>query len=150
MRLVLSLIKRIAGTLKRARPGLVVLGWGISLASLATTAIFQALVVPVSQGSPSDAMMLGRVLYFAGIFAVSFLAGFVLEDVGTALLGFFASYGIGLLLTYLALYLPALGGLLVEPLAEITGITFAFAALFPFALIVGLIGGLLGAVTSEP
>ncbi len=144
----LSRIKSIASTLNKARPGLVVLGWGISLASLATTAIFQALVVP--QGSPTDVMTLGRVLYYAGIFAVSFLAGFVLEDVGRALVGFFASYGIGILLTYLALYLPALGGLLSERLAEVTGITLTFIALFPFALLVGLIGGLLGAVTSEP
>jgi hypothetical protein len=148
----LSQIKGIAKTLKRARTGFVILGWGTCIASLATTAIFQAIAVP--RGGPysfgNSTIVLGTVLYYVSIFAVSFLAGFVLESLGKALIGFFASYTIGIILTFLVLYLPALGGLLFEPVAEITGITFTFTALFPFPLLSGLVGGLLGAAASEP
>jgi hypothetical protein len=130
----------------------VILGWGTCIASLATTAIFQAIAVPRGgyYGFGSSIIVLGTVLYYASMFLVSFLAGFILENVGKALIGFFTSYMIGIILTFLALYLPALGGLLFEPLAEITGITFTFTALFPFPLLAGLVGGLLGAAASEP
>ncbi len=148
----MSKIKSIGLRISRAKPGFVVLGWGVSIAGLALTAILQGITIPHSAKSYPQAgtELLGETLYYAGIFGVSILAGLLLANIATALLGFFASYGLGMLLTYLALILPGLAGIIPESGAEVSAIVFTFTALFPFALLVGLVAGVLGAASTEP
>lgn len=144
-------LESISRNLRRIKPGLVVLGWGISIASLAMTGILQGIIIPHSaQYTPQGgSVLLGVVLYYAGIFGISVIAGLMLADIGAAVLGFFAAYGIGIILTYFALDSPGLAGVIPEAAAELPAIAFTFTALFPFALLLGLVGGLIGAASSE-
>jgi hypothetical protein len=134
----------------KSRPVLVVLGWGVSLASLAVTVVARAVLVPHAGVVFSSETTLLIALYYAGVFSVSFLSGLMLRSLPSAVLGFFCAYALGILLAGLAFDLPGLLGLLPETVAEYSAIVFAFTALFPLALLVGLVGGLLGAATTEP
>jgi hypothetical protein len=144
-------VKGIGQKLARAKSGLVVVGWGVSIASLALTGILQGIIIPHSvQYVPQAGVgILGVALYYGGIFGLSLLAGWVLEDISKAVLGFFVSYGVGLLLTFLALTGPGLAGVIPESIAELSAIVFAFTALFPLAFLAGLVGAVLGASSSE-
>ena len=88
-------------------------------------------------------------VYYAAVFGVSLLSGVVLRSLTLSLLGFFSAYMLCLLLTGLALDLPGLAGLLPETVTEQTALVLTFTALFPTALLVGLVGALLGAASSE-
>jgi hypothetical protein len=144
-------VKGIGLKLSWAKPGLIVLGWGVSIASLAMTGILQGIIIPHSvQYVPQAGVgVLGVSLYNAGIFGLSLIAGRVLEDISKAVVGFFASYGIGIILTFLALAMPGLVGVIPESIAELSAIVFAFTALFPLAFLAGLVGAILGASSSE-
>jgi len=146
-----SAVKRIGSKLRWATPGLVVLGWGVSIASLALTAITQGILVPhaFEYVLESNIGALEVALYYAGIFGTSFLAGLVLARVAAALLAFFVSYVVGWLLAYLALSLPGLLGIVPEGVAEETAIILTATALFPFALLVGMLGSLIGSAYRE-
>lgn len=147
----LFVVKIIGPKLVRAKSGLVVLGWGVSIASLALTGILQGIIIPHSaQYVPQAGVgILGVALYYGGIFGLSILAGWVLADISKAVLGFFVSYGVGLFLTFLALVGPGLAGVIPESVAELSAIVFAFTALFPLAFLAGLVGAVLGAASSE-
>lgn len=89
-------------------------------------------------------------LYFAGIFSTSYMSGLLLKNLSYAVVGFLCAYSLGILLAGLAFVLPGLIGLVSESYAQYSAVTFTFTALFPLALLAGLVGGLLGAVTTEP
>ena len=145
----LPAIKIIGSKLRPFKPGVVALGWGVSIASLAFTAITQGVLIPHAFESVPQSIIGLVVLYFVAVFGVSVLAGLVLADIGQALLGFFASYAVGWLLTYLALALPGLVGIIPEAIAEQSALALTATALFPFALLAGLVGALLGAAYNE-
>jgi hypothetical protein len=126
----------------------VVLGWGVSLASLALTGIVEGVIIPRVAVKP-NMPVLGIALYYAGIFGVSLLAGLVLSNIARSLIGVFVSNTVAAALTYLALIIPGLTGVIPETIAEDLAITFTFTAFFPFGLFLGLLGGLLGAVFTE-
>jgi len=134
------------------KAGIVVLAWGVFLASSALTAILQGVLVPArfyggynaQAGFPS-----GIVFFYVAIFGVSILAGIVLADVGRALLGTFASYGFAIVLTFTALSLPTLQSPFPPALLTDVAAVFTFTAFFPLPIIVILVGALLGAGISE-
>jgi hypothetical protein len=133
------------------RSVLVVLGWGASLASLAVTVVTRAVLVPhagIALFSNETTLLIA--LYYSGIFSVSYLSGLMLRSLSQAVVGFFCAYSLGIVLAGLVFDLPGLLGILPESFAAYSAVTFTFTALFPLALLVGLVGGLLGAVTTEP
>ncbi|HWY28002.1 MAG TPA: hypothetical protein VNW25_01960 [Candidatus Sulfotelmatobacter sp.] len=127
---------------------LVVLGWGVSLASLALTGIVSGVIIPRAAAKPNMPIS-GIALYYAAIFGVSLLAGLVLSNIARSLIGSLASNSFAAALTYLALIIPGLTGIIPETIAEDLAITFTFTAFFPFAMFLGLIGGLLGSMFTE-
>ncbi len=145
-------VKGIGPRLVQAKPGLVVLGWGVSIANLALTGILLGIIIPHSaQYVPQAGVgLLGVTFYYGGMFGFSILAGWVLADISKAVLGFFVSYGVGLFLTFLALVGPGLASVIPESIAELSAMVFAFTALFPLAFLAGLVGAVLGASSSEP
>src|SRR5712691_283827 len=147
----MSRIKVLGRIIHRARPGLVILAWGVSISSFALAAILQGLLVPsryygAYTGAP---VPLGIILFYIGIIGVSILASIVLDDAATAVLGLFASYVLAIMLTYLALSLPTLEG--AYPPAALTqaAIVFTFTALFPFPILALILGTLVGVALSE-
>lgn len=89
-------------------------------------------------------------LVYLGVFGISILAALVIRDLGAAVLSFFASYGLGMILTYLVLVLPGYAGVIVATNALIqTAIVVVFVAFFPVLLLTGLVGTLLGTALSE-
>jgi len=146
-------IKAIGLKLFRAKEALVILGWGTSLANLAVTAVAHGVLVPqaeyYSEATTSQIGLLLFALYYAGFFAVSFLSGLVLRSISTAMLGFFGAYIVGLLLTALILDLPVITGFLSQTVEANLATGIIFTAFFPFALIVGLMGALLGAAPAD-
>ena len=141
-------IKNIGLKLFRAKDALVILGWGVSLANLAVTAIAYGVLVPqaqyYSEATPTQMEPILFALYYAGFFGICFLTGLVLRSISTALLGFFCSYAIGILIASLILDLPELAGVLPQAVAANLATGIIFIAFFPFGLLVGLVGALLG------
>ena len=124
------------------------MGWGVSLASLALTGIVEDVVIPRAAVKP-NMPVLGIALYYLAVFGVSLLAGSVLSNIVRSLIGVFVANGIAIALTYLALIIPGLTGVISETIAENLAITLTFTAFFPFAVFLGMLGGLLGAVFTE-
>ena len=124
-------------------------GWGLVIGSLALTAIVQGLVIPHNPQFSVESVLLEIILYYLGIFAASVIAGLLLQKIGLALLGFIASYGIGIILCDIALTLPGLLGYVPEGAAEGVAFVFVFTAFFPITLFVGLIGALVGGAARE-
>lgn len=144
----MSWIKTIGLRLGRVRLGLVVLAWGVSLASLALTGIVEGVVIPRAAVKPNMSV-LGIALYYAGVFGVSLLAGLVLSNIARSLIGVFAANSVAFVLTFFALIIPGLTGIIPETIAENLAIVFTFTAFFPFAIFLGLLGGLIGAAFTE-
>jgi hypothetical protein len=146
-------IKTIGLKLLRARAALVVLGWGTCLANLAVTAIAYGVLAPraqyYSQATSTQTGLLLFALYYVGVFGVSLLSGFVLESISTALVGFFCSYVLAMVLTGLILDLPVVTGFVPQAFEANLATGIIFTAFFPFALIVGLMGALLGAAPAD-
>ncbi len=134
---------------KAVTPVLVIIGWGLVLGSLTLTAIVQGLVLPHNPEFSVESVLLEIILYYLGIFAASVIAGLLLQEIGLALLGFIASYIIGMALCGIALTLPGLLGYAPEVQAEGIALVFVFTAFFPITLFVGLIGALAGGAARE-
>jgi hypothetical protein len=146
-------IKHLAVNSPVLRAGLVVLGWGTTIGGIVLTAMFQGLLLPTSaQGvyTQVNTPTSGPLLFYLAIFGVSTVGGIVLEDVGVAVLSFFLSYALGGTIIFLVLALPAYLGLFAFANALYdTAIVFAFAALFPLPLLLGLIGTIIGVWLAE-
>jgi hypothetical protein len=132
----------------------VILGWGTSLSALTLGAVFQGLLIPQGKGILLPEVMgaspFGLGIFYAGIFAVSVLAALVISDAGNALVSCLASYGLSAVLTYIILALPGFIGAFPFPEVLIqAAIVFTFTASFPFALLLEIIGTLLGTSLSE-
>ncbi len=83
--------------------------------------------------------------YFLALLGVSILASLVMEDDGLSLLGFFASYAVGAVITSSVLSLPAFLGTVPLPQTVYRlALTVSLFAFFPLALLVGLLGTFLG------
>jgi hypothetical protein len=134
---------------KAVTPALVIVGWGLVNGSLALTAIVQGLVIPHNPQFSVESVLLEIILYYLGIFAASVIGGLLLQKIGLALLGFIASYGIGIILCDIVLTLPGLLGYVPEIGAEGIAFVFVFTAFFPITLFVGLIGALIGGAARE-
>ena len=121
------------------------------MAGIALTGIVNGIIVPhyPLYSSQNPFGFLENLLYYAGIFGISILAGVLFGEIGRGLLGFLASYSLALVLTFLALVLPGLTGIISETAAQDLAISFVFAAFFPFGLFIGLVGGILGAASSD-
>jgi len=147
----MSRIKAIGFTWRRAKPTFVVVGWAVSLSSIALTGIVQGLIVPHVHFSSDRSLIevLGDALYYGGMFGVSTIAGMFLGEIGKGLFGFLASYFTAIVLTYVMLILPGLTGIIPEIGAENLAVQFTFTAFFPIAIFVGLIGGILGAALKD-
>jgi hypothetical protein len=131
-----------------------ILGWGTSLSALTLGAIFQGLLIPQGKGILLPEVMgaapWGLGIFYTGIFAVSILAALVISDAGNALVSCLASYGLSAVLTYLVLALPAFVGAFPFPEVLVqAAIVFTFTASFPFAIVVEILGTLLGTNLSE-
>ncbi len=126
------------------------MGWGVFLASSAMTAVQQGILLPARfYGGTNTQLSLGAGLFFIAIFGVSILAGAVLADAATALLGAFASYAIGVGLTFAALSVPTVHSPFPPALISDAAIVFTFTVFFPFPIPVILLGALLGVGLSD-
>lgn len=134
---------------KAVTPVLVIAGWGVILGSLALTAVVQGLVIPHNPQFSVESVLLEIILYYAGIFAASVIAGLLLQKIGLALLGFIFSYGIGIVVCDIGLILPGLLGYVPEAPAEGLAFVFVFTAFFPIPLFAGLLGALVGGAARE-
>jgi hypothetical protein len=92
----------------------------------------------------------GPGIFYSGVFAVSLLAAILLNEAGTALVSFFASYLLGAIITYFVLALPGFVGTFDFPeVLSRTAIAFTFGTSFPMPLFVELTGTLVGVWLSE-
>jgi len=140
--------------LKKVKPILVSIGWGITISSITLAAIFQGFLVPQGLGKflpeVTGAGQLGVAAFFAGIFVVSLFASFVINDVGKALFSFFVAYGLAGVVTYFVLALPGFVGAYAAPEVLVRiAIIFTFTASFPIPLVVELVGTLTGSWLAE-
>jgi hypothetical protein len=120
------------------------------MAGFALTAIMSAAVLPNHFNSVFDVSPVGFILYHVGIFGISLIAGLFLASISKSLLGFLASYTLGIILTWLALAFPGLTGTISAAPAQDLATVFTLTAFFPFALLIGLAASILGAVFTEP
>jgi hypothetical protein len=145
------------GVLNKAKPGLIILGWGASMAAFTLGAIFQGLLlphVPISGGALLSKVINGNPLvllvFYGGLFGTSVLAAVIIAELGHSVLSFFASYGLASLLTYIVLALPDILGMFPIPGAlEESATIFTFSALFPLPFLLGFVGALIGSALSE-
>jgi hypothetical protein len=142
-------------TLRRLRPAVVTCGWGATLSAFTLGGIFQGQMLP-SQPPGNlfpeviNAGPWGPATFYSGVFAVSILAAILLNEAGTALLSFFASYLLGATITYFVLALPGFVGAFNLPeVLDRTAIVFTFGTSFPLPLLVELLGTLVGVSLSE-
>ncbi len=144
------LIKNL-GRLSILKPLALILGWGTSIAGLALFGVFAGFLLPQKYyGGTGGTLPAGPWLIYLGFFAVSLLGGAVVADPGRSLLSFLVSYAVGGFFTYWILALP--GFLEVTPVAAVlvsASLVLTFTALFPFPLVLGILGSLLGVAVSE-
>jgi hypothetical protein len=141
--------------LRRLRPVVVICGWGATLSAFSLGGIFQGQLLPAQ--SPGNlfpevisASLWGPGIFYSGVFAVSLLAAILLNEAGTALVSFFASYLLGAIITYFVLALPGFVGTFDFPeVLSRTAIAFTFGTSFPMPLFVELTGTLVGVWLSE-
>ncbi len=132
------------------RPVAIVFGWGTSMSGVILGSIFNGFLVPgvFRPAVPEDPIILAGI--YGLIFGICFLGAIITEEASTALVSFFAAYGLTIILTYVMLGLP--GFLNQVPISEfiiVTAIVFTFAALFPVALIVGLTATVIGVALAD-
>jgi len=133
---------------------LVILGWATSLAAITLVGIFNGLLLPKGLGGLLPQVLGGSIwgpwILYLAMLATSFLAAFLIENPGIAFGSFFVSFCLAGAITYLVLILPGLLGAFNSAgvLAE-ASIRFTFVALFPFPLIAGLLGTILGLGLAE-
>ena len=140
--------------LSRLRVPLVVLGWGTSLAALTLGTIFQGYLLPTTEGGllPQvyGASPAGLWVFYLGSFGISAVAAMVIYDAGPAIVAFFFAFGLTASLTATVLALPELiGTIQTNGVLQETSILNTFSALFPLALIVNLVGTLVGIALGE-
>lgn len=137
-----------------ARILLVILGWATSLAAITLVGIFNGLLLPKGLGGLLPDVLggseLGPLLLYLAMCGTSILASLLIRNLGVAFGSFLASYCGSGIITYFVLYLPALLGSYSSPevLTEVS-IRFTFFALFPFPLLAGLLGTILGGIIAE-
>lgn len=139
---------------KWSKVPLIIIGWGTVLATLTLGAIFQGFLLPTVGGGllPEvyNAGPMILLIYYLGCFGVSALAAMVIYDAGRAIIGFFASYMLSGLLTFLVLALPELIGIVqTDGILEQAAVLHTFQAVFPIALIVDLVGTISGIALGE-
>lgn len=133
---------------------LIVLGWSVSLSALTLGTIFQGYLLPTTGGGllPEiyGASPLGLWIFYLGSLGVSVVAAMAINDTGPAIVGFFAAYGLTAFFTFLVLAMPELLGIIqTNGVLQEAAILHSFSALFPLALIVNLVGTLLGIALGE-
>ena len=140
--------------LGRIKPLLVILGWGTSLASVTLWAIFSGLLLPRVHGGLLPTVQSlgpwGPAFYYLGFLGICILASIVLVNPATALVSYVLSYGLAGILIYVALALPAFLGI-YQPTEILVraSINFTFTALFPFSLLAGFVGTVVGMFLAE-
>ncbi len=134
--------------LRLVKPLLVVLGWAVSVSAILLAAVFQGYLTPTSHGPFAVGKQPFEVTYYyLALFGVSILASLVMEDPGLSLLGFFASYAVGAMITFSVLSLPAFLRIVHFPESEsVTGLalTVTLFVFFPLAILIGLLGTFVG------
>jgi hypothetical protein len=129
------------------KPVLVILGWSTSLAALTLQAIFSGQLIPgtaLSQGG-NVSNPYATDIFYIGIFLASVLAAMVIDDAGKAIISLLVAYLLTDVLVYAVIALPGFLGLFkYREVLVTTGITFAFAASFPLALIIELVATFVG------
>jgi hypothetical protein len=140
--------------LRRVKVPLIVLGWGASLASLTLGAIFQGYLLPTTGGGllPEvyGASPLWLWIFYLGSFGISALAATMIYDPAPAIIGFFFSYGICAILTFIVLALPEFIGIIqTNGVLQKVAILHTFSALFPIALLVDMVGSIAGVALGE-
>jgi len=133
---------------------LVTAGWGTVLATLTVGTIFQGFLLPTTGGGllPEvyNAGPLVLSIYYLGCLGASALAAMTIAEPGPAIVGFFASYGFSAFLTFIVLALPELTGVVqTNGILQEFAILHTFQAIFPIALLVDLVGTLLGLSLAE-
>ena len=147
-------ILQLRGLRTAVRTLLVILGWATCLAAITLVGIFNGLLLPKGLGGLLPQVLGGSVwgpwILYVSMLATSLLAAFLIENPGIAFGSFFVSFCVAGAITYLVLILPGLLGAYNSSgiLAEVS-IRFTFVALFPFPLIAGLLGTILGLGLAE-
>jgi hypothetical protein len=123
---------------ERIKDSLVAVGWAVVDSSIALQALLRGPVLTIVD--------------FLLLFAASLLAGMVLVDSKEIILGFFGSIFLSFLIMLFCLTLPVTLGVVKHVLWEFmvaTAIIMMFRGLFPTAIIVSFLGGLLGGIVGE-
>ncbi len=118
-------------------------------------AIFQGLLLPRVQGGLLPEVVQSSpwklAAYYLAWIGLAALAAIILKDLGTALVSFLASYGLGAVLTYWVLALPGQAGsdsAFREILVK-ASVNWTFNAFFPFPIFLGLGGTVVGMAIDE-
>ena len=133
---------------------LVTAGWGTVLAALTVGTIFQGFLLPTTGGGllPEvyNAGPLVLSIFYLGCLGASTLAAMTIAEPEPAIVAFFASYGFSGFLTFLVLALPELTGVVqTNGILQELAILHTFQAIFPIALLVDLVGTLVGLSLAE-
>ncbi len=124
---------------------LVTAGWGTVLAMLTVGTTGGGLLPEVYNAGP-----LVLSIYYLGCLGASTLAAMTIAEPGPAIVAFFVSYGFSAFLTFLVLALPELTGVVqTNGILQEFAILHTFQAIFPIALLVDLVGTLLGLSLAE-
>lgn len=133
---------------------LVTLGWATSLAAITLVGVFNGLLLPRELGGLLPEVLGGsqwaRWILYLAMLGTSILAALLINNPGIAFGSYFVSYCVAGAITYLVLILPELLGAYGSPgvLVE-ASIRFTFVALFPFPLVAGFVGTILGSALGE-
>lgn len=92
----------------------------------------------------------GLWIFYLGSLGISAVSAMAIYDAGPAIVGFFAAYGVSAFLTFLVLALPEILGIVqTNGVLQQVAILHTFSAIFPLALIVDLVGALIGVAVGE-
>lgn len=140
----------------RLKPLLIVLGWSGTLTTLTIGTIFQGQLVPkifgIGGGGLSEVINADPTplyIFYGGSFLVSIVAALLLNDIRLAISGFFAAYVLTAVFTYLVLDLPELLGTTSPGSLQGVSTNFVFYALFPWTLLLLLVGTIFGTGLGE-
>ncbi len=130
----------------------IVLGWATAVAAVTLFTIFQGQLLPrnIITGGGQYAEVISAnpvwlLIFYLGNFAICLLAALVVRDLTETLLGFFSSFVLAAIITYLILALPDILGIFPYPGAlEQAAVIFTFGAFFPFLFFVNFVGSMAG------
>jgi hypothetical protein len=142
--------------MEKWKPLLIILGWTAIMTTLTVGTIFQGGLVPhifgIGGGGLSEVINADPTpvyIFYIGSFLVSVLATLLLNDIRNAIAGYFTTLVLTAIFTYVVLDLPDMLGIVTPGSLQGASTNFAFYAIFPWTLMILLLGTIVGTAIGE-